>query len=208
MGVAISGKQYLWPQGRVPYEVDPAFPDPQRVTDAVAEWNARTVIRFEPRAGENDYLLIMPEAGCAISDVGRRTGQQRICLGDSCTAMQLAHELGHTVGLWHEHCRHDRDSFVKVDWKNIEDGCEGNFMVDEIDGDPAPTGDIGDYDYGSIMHYGRSDMAVDPDRGVLTPLQPVPAGVEMGQRDALSDGDIASIATLYAGVAPAGDEPG
>lgn len=202
MGVAIQGSQYLWPQGRVPYEIDPSFPDQQRVADAVAEWNGRTVIRFVERLGEADYLLIMPEAGCANSDVGRRGGMQRICLGDDCTAMQLAHELGHTVGLWHEHCRHDRDAYVSIDWNNIEDQCEGNFKVDAIDDKPAPTFDIGDYDYGSIMHYGRSDMAVDPARGVLKALQPIPDGVQMGQRDALSDGDIASVAALYAGVAP------
>jgi hypothetical protein len=198
MGVAIAGAQYLWPGGRIPYEIDPAFPDPQRVADAVAEWNDRTVIRFVPRAGEKDYLLITPEAGCAISDVGRRGGEQRICLGDSCTAMQLAHELGHTAGLWHEHCRHDRDAFVTVVWNYIEDGCEGNFKIDMIDGAAAATQDIGAYDYGSIMHYGPSDFAVDEDLVVMTALQPLPDGVTMGQREALSDGDIAAVAALYA----------
>jgi hypothetical protein len=204
MGVAISGAQYLWPGGRVPYEVDPAFPDPQRVVDAVAEWNGRTVIRFEPRAGEDDYLLIMPEAGCAISDVGRRRGQQRICIGDSCTAGQLAHELGHTIGLWHEHCRHDRLKYVTVDWNNIQDECEDNFKIDFIDGADAATYEIGDYDYGSIMHYGAYDFAVDDKRLVLAAIQPIPAGVQMGQRDALSDGDIAAVAILYAGEARTG----
>ncbi|MBV9931729.1 MAG: M12 family metallopeptidase [Alphaproteobacteria bacterium] len=203
MGVAISGAQYLWPNARVPYEVDPAFPDPQRVVDAVAEWNGRTVIRFEPRSGENDYLLIMPEAGCAISDVGRRGGEQRICIGDSCTAGQLAHELGHTVGLWHEHCRHDRDAWVSIVWNYIEDGCEDNFKIDFIDGTAAATDDIGAYDYGSIMHYGAYDFAVDDQLAVMTALKAIPSGVTMGQRDALSDGDIAAVSALYAGVAPA-----
>ena len=60
----------------------------------------------------------------------------------------ILHEMGHTVGLWHEQSREDRDQFVRIDWANIQAGMEHNFDQHITDGD-----DIGDYDYGSIMHY-------------------------------------------------------
>jgi hypothetical protein len=41
----IPGSQFRWPNGRVPYEIDPGMPDQNRVTDAIAHWEANTSIR-------------------------------------------------------------------------------------------------------------------------------------------------------------------
>ncbi len=34
----------------------------------------------------------------------------------------VVHELGHVVGFWHEHTRPDRDQFVDIYYKNIQQG--------------------------------------------------------------------------------------
>ena len=199
MGVAIVGEQYLWPKRIIPYEIDPAFQDQETILDAIAHWNKNTIIRFEPHGGEQDYVLITRVPGGAVSDVGRRGGKQVVSLDEDCPMGSVAHELGHTVGLWHEHCRNDRDDWVKVNFRNIKDGCEGNFKQNWIEG-PAPTEDLGDYDYGSIMHYPAVAFPRNRKIPVITALR-LPAGVKMGQRDGLSDGDIAAVKMMYAGVA-------
>ena len=34
----------------------------------------------------------------------------------------MEHELGHTVGFWHEQSRPDRDNYISVIWENVLDG--------------------------------------------------------------------------------------
>jgi hypothetical protein len=40
--VAITEVQFRWPNCEVPFEIDPALPNQQRVTDAIAHWEANT----------------------------------------------------------------------------------------------------------------------------------------------------------------------
>ncbi|HEY0312324.1 MAG TPA: M12 family metallopeptidase [Allosphingosinicella sp.] len=202
MGVAITGQQFLWPNRTIAYVIDPDFPDSDLVLAAIEHWNEKSVIRFMPRQAQVDYVLVTSVPGGANSDVGRRTGQQQVCLGEGCPVGSIIHELGHTIGLWHEHCRHDRDTFVTVDFPNIDQGSWQNFAIDSIADEPTPTTDVGDYDFGSIMHYSETACAFIDDTPVLIPKQPLPPGVVQGQRDGLSPGDLASVAALYADVAP------
>ena len=197
-GAGIKGEQYRWKGRVVPYEIDPALPNPKRVTDAIAHWNARTSIKFVPRVAQSDWLRFKPDPrGCA-SMVGRQGGRQDVILMGNCTTGNIIHEIGHAVGLWHEQCRIDRDKWVAIDLDNARPGTQHNFEQQL-----AKTIDVGFYDYGSIMHYPANAFAVTPTSQTIKPLNPLPPGVVMGQREALSAGDLAAIEALYAGVAKA-----
>ncbi len=68
--------------------------------------------------------------------------------GEECMRVIL-HELAHTLGLWHEQSRPDRDLHVRINWDNIEEGREHNF--DRHD----EASMYGPYDFESLMHYGE-----------------------------------------------------
>lgn len=185
-GVVISGAQYRWPNCTVPYTIDPALPTQSRVTDAIAHWQANTQFRFVPRTTETDYVTYRPSSGCS-SAVGKRGGQQFVNLGSGCTTGNTIHETGHVVGMWHEQSREDRDAFVTIHWDKIQPGYEHNFNQHITDGD-----DVGAYDYGSIMHYPRTAFSVDGSETISPPN----ATTQIGQRTALSAGDIATANSL------------
>jgi hypothetical protein len=180
--VVISGAQFRWPNCTVPFTIDANLQNQQRVTDAIAHWESRTRFRFVQRTNQADFVTFRSGSGCSAA-VGRRGGQQFVNLGTGCSLGNVIHEIGHVIGLWHEQSREDRDSWVTINWAKIQQGFEHNFDQHISDGD-----DVGPYDYGSIMHYPRNAFSVD---GSDT-ITPVVAGAQIGQRTALSAGDIAA----------------
>jgi hypothetical protein len=60
-----SDGRFRWPGGRIPYALDAALPNRQHVADAIAHWEAHTVIRFVLRTPENalshpNYVRFFP----------------------------------------------------------------------------------------------------------------------------------------------------
>ncbi len=174
--------------------------------DAVAYIEARNNVDFiEINTASNYHILITDDikpdntgrAGCA-SAVGYKAysaGYQRLNLQrydpdtGTCNRKGIAiHELMHSLGVWHEQSREDRDDYVTILYENIEDKKEGNFDQHITDGT-----DIGEYDYSSIMHYGEYAFSKNGQKTIVT-IQP---GVTIGQRDDMSDGDIAAIEYKY-----------
>ena len=183
---------YMWPGGVVAYSVDANLVDKYRVIDAIAYWEEHTAIRFVERSDENadqhrNYIRFVTSTGCA-SYVGMQGGAQRLFLAPACSTGNTIHEIGHALGLWHEHSRNDRDDYVDVRFENIYRGYEHNFQIQSENGE-----DLGEYDYGSIMHYPAWAFSKNGE-DTIVPLQ---NDVEIGQRTHLSEGDLAAIAEMY-----------
>ncbi|WP_163999260.1 M12 family metallopeptidase [Pyxidicoccus caerfyrddinensis] len=213
-GVSASSVGYhdddnLWPGGEVTYTFAYDFPESRKadVWWAMAQWERYTVIRFKWQA-ECDFLgdcvvIKQPsDSGKCQSVVGRLSGRiivsnpQPLYLGTECDRGRALHELGHAMGLYHEQSRQDRDQFIQVHPANFAD------CLDEFDKVQEEVN--GPYDYGSIMHYKRlseSCSKEDPTTHNRLPLftvtQTVPAGVVIGQRIELSDGDIGGLTSMY-----------
>ncbi|RYF67758.1 MAG: peptidase M12 [Cytophagaceae bacterium] len=184
-------KSLRWTGKIVYYTIDPTLPYQDRVTAAIAHWEANTAIRFVLRTSQYSYVTFKPGGGCS-SYVGRVGGQQYITLGDWCTTGNTIHEIGHTVGMYHEHSRTDRNNSVTILTQNIQPGYEADFQTyiqQNKDGFDQPGG----FDFNSVMLYHSWSFSVN---GQPT-ITKKDGSTFTGQRDALSPLDIATVQTMY-----------
>uniref|UniRef100_A0A5S6R2C3 Metalloendopeptidase n=1 Tax=Trichuris muris TaxID=70415 RepID=A0A5S6R2C3_TRIMR len=191
----------LWEYGVIPYEILANFSGDHHALfrRAMNHWENYTCVSFVPRTSEDvSYIVFtIAECGCC-SFVGKRgEGPQAISIGKNCDKFGIVvHELGHVVGFWHEHTRPDRDQYVDIFYKNIQQGQDYNFEKLK----PSEVNSLGQaYDFASIMHYARDTFsrAMYLDTILPKPDANTHERPEIGQRIRLSPGDIIQTNTLY-----------
>ena len=159
-----------WTGGNVYYafNVNVSAAHQTAALDAMGEWAAFANLHFIARTSQTNYVLIN-DGGSGLSggnsSVGMIGGAQNLNIGStSWNRGTLTHELGHTLGLIHEHQRSDRDTFVTINFSNVPGGAsDGNFILI-----PTSTNN-GAYDFLSVMHYARKTLAVNPALDTITP---------------------------------------
>ncbi|MCB0204166.1 MAG: hypothetical protein KDI55_20945 [Anaerolineae bacterium] len=176
MGIITSDKKAYWPDGCVPFQIDidnSVFPTTvNRINTAVAAWNDLEVgIRLIPRTTQTNYISFQSFGGgtldfCSSTSAGMAGGIQIILVPENpnpAVSCRIVHEIGHALGMIHEHTRSDRDDWVTIDFDNVEPLKVANFVKANGTG----SIDVGSYDYSSMMHYCRRSFAIDPSKDVF-----------------------------------------
>jgi hypothetical protein len=165
------------------------------ISDAIDQLQKNTCLKFRPRAGEPNYVLVdNKESGC-WSSVGQIGGEQVVNLQNACLFKigTVIHELLHAIGFYHEQSRSERDSFVKIMTENISSDRHANFV--KLKKGEDETFGIS-YDYGSVMHYSENAFSSNG-QPTIKALRKDALSAEMGQRDKLSAKDIQKVKAMY-----------
>src|SRR5437773_4054211 len=135
-----------WLGGIVPYEFDANVTAENRnaMLAAMDEWQAVANVQFLPRSVEWDYVHIQAST-VNNSPVGRQGFEQVMNITSWGNRFIMGHELGHTLGFWHEQSRGDRDQYIRVETANIQAGAAFNFDLHN------EANHYGPYDFDSVM---------------------------------------------------------
>jgi len=202
----------LWNQGvRASQDsrIQAEFNNAQSIFEAIKRWNTTTLVQllntnnliatseYEQAFGHNHpghwikFSTILKKTLCKASCIGMCDNIQEQPVTCDLTnefkdtpVQSIMHEIGHVIGLRHEHARADRDSYVDT-----------NF--------PERGGNLnGSYDFDSVMHYGFDNY---PNNEYLRKKNPMPlygytkkiSDNQVGKNPTISLGDIAAVKKLY-----------
>ncbi|XP_032673841.1 zinc metalloproteinase nas-15 [Odontomachus brunneus] len=185
-----------WPGGIVPYFIEENDFDKDQVKlieEAMQEYHERTCLRFRPyKDTDEDYVKIQAKSSGCWSLVGRHNHGQVLNLQNPGCVHHgvVVHEIMHALGFYHQQSAADRDEWVTIHWENIKFGREHNFNKY----DNRTVTDYGiSYDYKSIMHYSSHAFS----RNGEPTITPKKEKIKLGQRDGLSEKDVAKVQAMY-----------
>ncbi|KAH9286599.1 Zinc metalloproteinase nas-27 [Echinococcus granulosus] len=169
---AIPVNAISWPKGVIPYIIDKSLfkeEEMKHLATAIEVWNNETCVQFRPyRRSDRHWMRITDGNTCFSEYMGFKgiPGEQTITLSrNGCRFYGLyLHELGHVMGLDHEHARADRDKYLRVNDAGVPENFKLFFTrksIEDLHTYDSP------YDLQSIMHYGRSSFSVYADKAPI-----------------------------------------
>lgn len=166
----------------IPYEINRNYKDSTYIYQAFDMWLTKLPVQFVRRTPNTRDYVEFTFSNYTRSFIGKHKGRQPIELADWARKGNIAHEIGHALGLYHEQARSDRDMHVRVI-------CNGDVNYRHAFRDDPYAKNIGPYDFYSIMHYSPSACMIIKEAGL-------PQGIP-GQRNYITDGDYTAVKRIY-----------
>jgi hypothetical protein len=154
----VDGSASKWNKNIYPavYSIENSTPEMiQAIEEAMAEIKRKVpnIVFVGGMRHENRVIFTNEGTGC-WSYIGAIGGTQTINLGSGCEYKGIVvHEILHSMGMVHEQVRKDRDSYVRIDWNEIESGKESNFKKNN------ESISLCGFDFDSIMLYSSYSFA-------------------------------------------------
>ncbi|TKR82337.1 hypothetical protein L596_016077 [Steinernema carpocapsae] len=193
---------YHWTKFPISWQIDNARPPDggiNAVRNGIALWEANTCITFRE---SNDYanggLVFYSGRGCS-SPLGKQN-LNYVSLGPGCRGQAtVAHEIGHSLGLFHTQTRPDATDYVDIFWQNIQPAMAYNYKPPQAFYQATTRGLP--YDLGSMMHYGHSGFPIQYGLETMRPKDQFHQET-MGQRSELAFSDAKEINMMYCDICP------
>lgn len=156
----------------------------KQVEDAIKLWADGTGLTFKDVTSENSpsdrRMIRFQRSKDGTCSWNTKSGIADILGG--C----VRHEIGHALGLAHEHTRSDRDDFVTVNRENIDNDHCSQFKPSTLS-----SRHIGAYDFASIMHYSPDEFSCNR-KLTLTTVPPN----RINRTNTISAGDFQAVREL------------
>uniref|UniRef100_W4VS62 Metalloendopeptidase n=1 Tax=Conus geographus TaxID=6491 RepID=W4VS62_CONGE len=186
-----------WAGRVVPYDIS-GLPAEHHdmMMEAFREWEMDTCVRFVSAQPQHQHRIFFSDGNGCSSFLGMtRWSEQPVTLGSAChTKAVYLHELGHALGLVHEHRLPQRDRYITVDFGNVNPRFVDQFY--KYSASEIPDAEQVTYNLRSIMHYGKH--AFSKDRRLQTIYAKDKSQEDlMGTSEELTTSDIEVINLLY-----------
>ena len=238
-GGAGQWKPALWPRLTISYCVEPGEPGLEAtVQSAIRALEQQTSFRFSRTAFDQNARRGCSSCaqGCIrfirppLCDSGRCSAPvgwlgpstpSTVYIAARCELGNILHELGHALGLYHEHNRWDRGRYVNVNWEFVKrsNARQSAQRAECYKGGPVFTAQYlaekefkplelwkadqyGSYDPYSIMHYPVGPGTPLDLTTAGSTFPPDPSGLFIGQRVRLSPTDVAMLRHMYENTPP------
>jgi hypothetical protein len=187
----------IWPSTEIQYAFDSNLSDnsKQTVLAALNQFAKKTSFVFTPYTGyEKDFLVFSASDKLCASYVGRIGGAQPILVHPSCRESEITHELMHAIGFIHEHQRDLRDSFLTIQFNNIQKDKLINFDIlpQAYQKNYKNSSDL--IDFKSLMIYSSNAFVISPG---LYSILIKRSESKISENTSLSDLDLEKIDNLY-----------
>lgn len=183
-----------WTGNIIYYSIANDFRKRPELERAIEHWSERTNLKFYTRTNQKNYIEFASDPNICDSYIGMIGGKQRIRIADWAEMGDIAHEIGHAIGLVHEQCRPDRDDCITILYDNIIKDKWHNY--DKLTSGVGVSNITTPFDFQSLMLYGSwTSFAINPQKPTMVKKSD---GKGFYQPSQLSKEDVLSVNTyLY-----------
>jgi hypothetical protein len=188
-----TGGANSWPGGYIPYLIGGGV-DRFAIESAVYEFNQTgSGITYVPRRASDAQGVVFVPASEQVSSSStgmNALGQwQPINLIQGASNSSIMHEMGHAAGLYHEHTRPDRGTYITI----TTTGTDQLDMWNRAYKTKTDGTNVGDYDLKSIMHYGNGTASIKNPDGTYYKITLTARNGQSTGNSRLSEGDKVSL---------------